>query len=86
VQTKTVIKQGKGKKQKRVLSSDDETPSPEQSPKYQESNDSNSATDTDDGGTQEINTVLNHPVVIHSSWVSITNYLCYLSAPYFFQT
>jgi hypothetical protein len=82
---KTVTKQGKGKKQKRVLGSDDETPSPRQSPKYQKSNDSSSATDTEDGGMQEINTVLNHPVVVHSSRVSITNYLCYLSAPYFFK-
>jgi hypothetical protein len=40
----------KAKKQKRVLGSDEETPSPGQSPKYQESNLRSSATDTDDGG------------------------------------
>jgi hypothetical protein len=70
-----------------VLGSDDETPSPEQSPKYQESNDRSSTIDTDDGGggMEEINTVLNHPVVVQSSQVSITNYLCYLSA-HFFET
>jgi hypothetical protein len=33
-----------------VLASDKETPSPEGSPKYQESNLSSSATDSDDGG------------------------------------
>jgi hypothetical protein len=33
-----------------VLSSDDETPNPGESPKYEESNDSSSATDIDDGG------------------------------------
>jgi hypothetical protein len=47
---KTITKKGKGKKKKRVLGSDDETPSPEGSPKYQESNLTTSATDTDDGG------------------------------------
>jgi hypothetical protein len=33
-----------------VLESDEETPNPGQSPKYQESNITTSATDTDDGG------------------------------------
>jgi hypothetical protein len=45
---KTITKKTKGKKQKRVLRSDEETPSPEGSPKYQEFNLSTSATDTDD--------------------------------------
>jgi hypothetical protein len=44
-----MIKKGKWKK-KRVLESDEETPNPGQSPKYQESNITTSATDTDDGG------------------------------------
>jgi hypothetical protein len=47
---KIITKKAKSKKTKRVLGSDDETPSPGQSLKYQESNDSTSATDTDDGG------------------------------------
>jgi hypothetical protein len=47
---KTIKKKGKGKKQKRVLASDEETPSSKESPKYQESNLSSSATDSDDGG------------------------------------
>jgi hypothetical protein len=47
---KTMTKKDKGKKQKRVLGIDEETPSPEGSPKYQESNLSSSTTDTDDGG------------------------------------
>jgi hypothetical protein len=47
---KTMTKKGKRKKQKRVLASDEETPSLEGSPKYQESNLSSSATDSDDGG------------------------------------
>jgi hypothetical protein len=46
---KTIKKKGKGKKQNRVLASDEETHSPEGSPKYQESNISSSATDYDDG-------------------------------------
>jgi hypothetical protein len=33
-----------------VLASDEETPNPDESPKYQESNLSSSATDNDDGG------------------------------------
>jgi hypothetical protein len=45
-----MIKKDKGKKQKRVLESNEETPSLEGSKKYQESNLSSSATDTDDGG------------------------------------
>jgi hypothetical protein len=45
-----VTKKDKGKKQKRVLVSDEETPSWEGSQKYQESNLSSYATDTDDGG------------------------------------
>jgi hypothetical protein len=47
---KTMIKKGKGKKQKRVFGSDEETPSPGQSSKYQESNLSSSTTDSDNGG------------------------------------
>jgi hypothetical protein len=43
------MKQGKGKKIEESACSDDETPSPEQNPKYQEFNDSISTTDTDDG-------------------------------------
>jgi hypothetical protein len=42
-------KKGKGKKQNIVLASDEEIPSPKGSPKYQESNLSSSATDSDDG-------------------------------------
>jgi hypothetical protein len=45
-----MTKKGKGKKQKRVLGSNEETPSLKGSPKYQESNLSSSATDIDDGG------------------------------------
>jgi hypothetical protein len=57
----------KGKKLKRVFGSDEETPSPGQSPKYQESNDNTSATDTDDWGVEVANTMLNYLVVVHSS-------------------
>jgi hypothetical protein len=46
---KTMTKKGKGKKQKRVLGSDEETHSPKGSRKYQESNLSSSATDIGDG-------------------------------------
>jgi hypothetical protein len=45
-----MTKKGKEKKQKRVIGSDEETLSLGQSPKYQESNLSTSATDTDDEG------------------------------------
>jgi hypothetical protein len=47
---KTMTKKAKGKKQKRLHASDDEIPSLEGSPKYQESNLRSSATDSDDGG------------------------------------
>jgi hypothetical protein len=50
VQTKYHDNEGQRQKQKRVLRSDEETPSLEGSPKYQESNISTSATDTDDWG------------------------------------
>jgi hypothetical protein len=74
---KIITKKAKSKKTKRVLGSDDETPSPGQSLKYQESNDSTSATDTDDGGggMEVVNTVLNHLVVVHISHVRSTNYV-----------
>jgi hypothetical protein len=45
-----MTKKGKGKKQKRVFGSDEETPSLKGSPKYQESNLTSSTIDTDDGG------------------------------------
>jgi hypothetical protein len=45
-----MTKKAKGKKQKRLLASDDETLSLEGSPKYQKSNLSSSATDSEDGG------------------------------------
>jgi hypothetical protein len=48
-ETKDHEKEGQRKKN-RVLASDEETPSPEGSSKYQESNLSSSATDSDDGG------------------------------------
>jgi hypothetical protein len=47
---KTMTKKGKGKKKKRVLESDKETPGSLQIPKYQESNLSSSTTGSDDGG------------------------------------
>jgi hypothetical protein len=47
---KAMTKKGKEKKQKKVLGSNEETPSPKRSPTYQESNLSTSATDTDDDG------------------------------------
>jgi hypothetical protein len=46
---KTIKKKDKEKKQNRVLASDEETPSPEGSPKYQKSNLSSSATGSNDG-------------------------------------
>jgi hypothetical protein len=46
---RTMTKKSKCKKQKAVLGSDEETLSPGQSPKYQESNLSSSTTDSDDG-------------------------------------
>jgi hypothetical protein len=48
-QKQNTMKKGQRKKN-RVLASDEETPSPEGSPKYQESNLSSSATDSNDGG------------------------------------
>jgi hypothetical protein len=49
VETKDHKKEGQRKKQKRVLASDKETPSPKGSLKYQESNLSRSENDSDDG-------------------------------------
>jgi hypothetical protein len=82
---KIVRKKGKGKKKpKRVLGNDDETPSPGQSPKYQESNDSSSTTDSDngrDGGSQ-------YCIKLSRGGTQFTgdkHKLCYIVAPYFFK-
>jgi hypothetical protein len=69
-----------------VLESDEETPSSGQSPKYQESNLNSSTTDTDNGGMEVANTLLNHLVVVHSSQVRSTNYVTYVHLIFSYMT
>jgi hypothetical protein len=79
VKTKDHYQEGqRQKKPKIVLGSDEETPSPGQSPKYHELNDNTFATDTDDVGMDVANIVLNHLVVVRSSQVRSTNYITYV--------
>jgi hypothetical protein len=81
---RSLERRAKAKKPKRVLGNDDETPSPGQSPKYQESNDSSSATDSDngrDGGSQ-------YCIKLSRGGTQFTGdkyKLCYIVAPYFFK-
>jgi hypothetical protein len=80
---KTITKNGKGKKKsKRVLESDDETPCPGQSPKYQESNDSTSATDTGDGWDRGSQYRIK-PSSGGTQFTCENHKLCYICAPSF---
>jgi hypothetical protein len=58
-----------------VLESDKDTPNPTQSPKYQTSNDSTSATDSDDGGDGGSQYHIEPSGGVHSSQVTSTNYV-----------
>jgi hypothetical protein len=81
---KTVRKNGKGKKPKRVLGSDDETSSLRQSPKYQEFNDSSSTTESDNDGDRGSQYRI-EPSRVGTQFTGDKHKLCCIVAPYFFK-
>jgi hypothetical protein len=80
---KTITKNDKGKKPKRVIRSDESTSSPGHNQEYQESNDSTSATDDDDGVGRGSEYRI-APSSGGTQFIGEKHKLCYICGSYFF--